>query len=381
MKYLPFIFRNLFRNKTRTILTVGSIAVALFLFGLLVTIERALNAGVDVAGADRLVVRNKTSLIMPLPLSYQERLRQIDHVTEVTFANWFGGIYQDQKNFFPQFAIDTDTYREVFPEFQIPDDQWQAFLADREGAVVGKVTAERFGWKLGDRVPIQGTIWTGTWDFNIRAIYKGSRQGDDESQFWFQWKYLEERRQTSFGGGTVGWYTVKIDDSDNAVNVSREIDERFANSAYETSTETEQAFAAGFAKQIGNIRMLILSIGVVVLFTLLLVTGNTMAMAVRERVPELGVLKTLGFGDRTVLFLVLAEALAIALVGGAIGIGLAKLFTMSGDPTGGMLPVFYISGAQMAVGIVLALVVGLAAGLIPAMTAMKLRIVDALRRV
>jgi len=381
MKYLPFIFRNLFRKKTRTILTVGSIAVALFLFGLLVTIERALNAGVDVAGVDRLVVRNKTSLIMPLPLAYQERLRQINHVTEVTFANWFGGIYQDQKNFFPQFAIDTDTYREVFPEFQIPDDQWQAFLADREGAVVGRVTAERFGWKLGDRIPIQGTIWTGTWDFNIRAIYKGSRQGDDETQFWFQWKYLEERRQTSFGGGTVGWYTVKIDNSDNAVTVSRVIDERFANSAYETSTETEQAFAAGFAKQIGNIRMLILSIGAVVLFTLLLVTGNTMAMAVRERVPELGVLKTLGFGDRTVLFLVLAEAIAIALVGGAIGIGLAKLFTMSGDPTGGMLPVFYISGAQMALGIAIALFVGLAAGTIPALTAMKLRIVDALRRV
>jgi len=381
MKYLPFIFRNLFRKKTRTILTVGSIAVALFLFGLLVTIERALNAGVDVAGADRLVVRNKISLIMPLPLAYQERLRQIDHVTEATFASWFGGVYQDPKNFFPQFAIDTDTYREVFPEFKISDQQWLDFLADREGAVVGRVTTERFGWNLGDRIPLQGTIWTGTWEFNIRAIYEGSRKGDDESQFWFQWKYLEERRPTGYGDGTVGWYTVQIDNPDNAVSVSRAIDERFANSAFETSTETEQAFAAGFAKQIGNIRMLILSIGAVVLFTLLLVTGNTMAMAVRERVPELGVLKTLGFGDSTVLFLVLAEALAIALVGGAIGIGLAKLFTMSGDPTGGMLPVFYISGTQMASGIALALFVGLAAGMIPAMTAMKLRIVDALRRV
>ena len=381
MKYLPFIFRNLFRKKTRTILTVGSIAVALFLFGLLVTIERALNAGVDVAGADRLVVRNKISLIMPLPLAYQERLRQIDHVTEATFASWFGGVYQDPKNFFPQFAIDTDTYREVFPEFKISDQQWLDFLADREGAVVGRVTTERFGWNLGDRIPLQGTIWTGTWEFNIRAIYEGSRKGDDESQFWFQWKYLEERRPSGYGDGTVGWYTVQIDNPDNAVSVSRAIDERFANSAFETSTETEQAFAAGFAKQIGNIRMLILSIGAVVLFTLLLVTGNTMAMAVRERVPELGVLKTLGFGDSTVLFLVLAEALAIALVGGAIGIGLAKLFTMSGDPTGGMLPVFYISGTQMASGIALALFVGLAAGMIPAMTAMKLRIVDALRRV
>jgi putative ABC transport system permease protein len=379
MKYLPFIFRNLFRKKTRTILTIGSIAVALFLFGLLVTIETALNAGVDVAGVDRLIVRNKISLIMPLPLSYQEWLRQIDNVTEATFATWFGAIYQDPKNFFPQFAIDTETYRTLFPEFQIPEDQWQAFLADQQGAVVGKVTADRFGWKVGDRIPLQGTIWTGTWEFNIRAIYEGSRQGDDESQFWFHWKFLEESRP--WGKGTVGWYTVKVDDADNSVAVSQAIDERFANSAYETSTETEQAFAAGFAKQIGNIRMLIMSIGAVVLFTLLLVTGNTMAMAVRERVPELGVLKTLGFGDRTVLFLVLAESLVIAFVGGLLGVGLAKLFTLGGDPTGGMLPVFYLSTGEMLLGIGIALFVGLAAGSIPALTAMNLRIVDALRRV
>jgi putative ABC transport system permease protein len=381
MKYLPFIFRNLFRKKTRTILTIGSIAVALFLFGLLAAIETALNAGVDVAGVDRLIVRNKTSLIMPLPLAYQERIRQIDHVTEATFATWFGGIYQDQKNFFPQFAIDTETYREIFPEFRIPEDQWQAFLADREGAVVGRETADRFDWEIGDRIPIQGTIWTGTWEFNIRAIYEGTRGGDDETQFWFQWKYLEERRQTSFGGGTVGWYTVKIDDADSAVAVSKAVDERFANSAWETSTETEAAFASGFAKQIGNIRMLMMSIGSVVLFTLLLVTGNTMAMAVRERVPELGVLKTLGFGDKTVLFMVLAESLTIAAVGGAIGLGLAKLMDLGGDPTGGMLPLFHISGSAMAIGAALALTVGLVAGTIPALTAMKLRIVDALRRV
>jgi putative ABC transport system permease protein len=379
MKYLPFIFRNLFRKKTRTILTIGSIAVALFLFGLLVTIETALNAGVDVAGVDRLIVRNKISLIMPLPLSYQERLRQMDHVSEATFATWFGAIYQEPRNFFPQFAIDTQTYRSVFPEFETSDDEWQAFLADQEGAVVGRVTADRFGWEVGDRIPLQGTIWTGTWEFNIRAIYDGSRAGDDESQFWFHWKYLEERRP--FGKGTVGWYTVKIDDPDHAVAVSSAVDERFANSAWETSTETEQAFAAGFAKQIGNIRMLILSIGAVVLFTLLLVTGNAMAMAVRERVPELGVLKTLGFGDGTVLFLVLAESLVVAFVGGTVGIGLAKLFTLGGDPTGGMLPVFYLSTGDMILGIAIALFVGIAAGSIPALTAMNLRIVDALRRV
>jgi putative ABC transport system permease protein len=379
MKYLPFIFRNLFRKKTRTLLTIGSIAVALFLFGLLVTIERSLNAGVDVAGVDRLIVRNRTSLIMPLPFSYQERLRQMDHVSEATFASWFGAIYQEPKNFFPQFAIDTDTYRTLFPEFEIPDDQWRAFLADQQGAVVGRVTADRFGWKVGDRIPLQGTIWTGTWEFNLRAIYEGSRSGDDESQFWFHWKYLEESRP--WGKGTVGWYTVKIDDPDNAVAVSKAVDERFFNSTYETTTVTEQEFASGFAKQIGNIRMLIMSIGAVVLFTLLLVTGNTMAMVVRERVPELGVLKTLGFGDKTVLFLVLAESLLIALVGGAIGIGLAKLFTLGGDPTGGFLPVFYLSTGEMIFGITIAILVGLAAGSIPALTAMNLRIVDALRRV
>jgi putative ABC transport system permease protein len=379
MKYLPFIFRNLFRKKTRTLLTIGSIAVALFLFGLLVTIETALNAGVDVAGVDRLIVRNKISLIMPLPLSYQERLRQIDHVSEATFASWFGGIYQEPKNFFAQFAIDTDTYRTVFPEYEIPYDQWQDFLADREGAVVGRETADRFDWKVGDRIPLQAPIWGGTWEFNIRAIYEGTEAGHDESLFFFQGKYLEERRP--WGEGMVGWYTVKIDDADNAVAVSRTIDERFANSPYETSTETEQAFAAGFAKQIGNIKMLIMSIGAVVLFTLLLVTGNTMAMAVRERVPELGVLKTLGFGDKTVLFLVLAESLMIAAVGGALGIGMAKLFTMGGDPTGGMLPVFYLSTGEMLLGLGIAIFVGLAAGSIPALTAMNLRIVDALRRV
>jgi putative ABC transport system permease protein len=379
MKYLPFIFRNLFRKKTRTVLTIGSIAVALFLFGLLVTIETALNAGVDVAGVDRLIVRNKISLIMPLPYSYQERLRQIDNVSEATFASWFGAIYQEPKNFFPQFAIDTETYRTVFPEFEIAGDEWQAFLADQQGAVVGRVTADRFGWRVGDRIPLQGTYLSGTWEFNIRGIYDGSRAGDDESQFWFHAKYLEEAR--TWGKGMVGWYTVKIDDPEQAVTVSQAIDERFANSAYETSTETEQAFAAGFAKQVGNIKMLIMSIGAVVLFTLLLVTGNTMAMAVRERVPELGVLKTLGFGDKTVLFLVLAESLVIAAVGGLLGVGMAKLFTMGGDPTGGMLPVFYLSTGEMLLGLCIAIFVGLAAGAIPALTAMNLRIVDALRRV
>lgn len=379
MKFLPFILRNLKRKKTRTILTVGSIAVALFLFGLLVTIENGLNAGVDIAGADRLVVRNRISLIQPLPLSYQQRLRQIDHVEQATHASWFGGIYQDERNFFPQFAIDTETYREVFPEFVIPEDEWQAFLADREGAVVGKGTAERFGWQVDDRIPIRGTIFQGAWEFNLRAIYEGSTAEADETQFWFQYDYLDERRQ--WGKGLVGWYTVKINDPDNAVAVAEAIDNAFANSAWETSTETEKAFAAGFAKQIGNIRLIVMSIGAVVLFTLLLVTGSAMSTAVRERIPELGVLKTLGFGDATVLAMVLAESLLIALVGGGLGIGLAKLLTLTGDPTGGMLPIFYLGPESILLGLGLAVMVGLLAGAIPALTAMRLKIVDALRRV
>ncbi len=379
MKFLPFIFRNLTRKKTRTVLTIGSIAVALFLFGLLAIIEKGLNAGVDVAGANRLVVRNRISLIQPLPLSYQERLRQIAHVAEATYATWFGGIYQDERNFFPQFAIDIGTYRAVFPEFEIPDDQWQAFVADRRGAVVGRATADKFGWQLGDRIPIQGTIFQGTWEFNIRAIYHGSNAESDESQFWFHDDYLDERRR--WGRGLVGWYTVKVDDPDNAVEVAAAIDERFANSAWETSTETERAFAAGFAKQIGNIQLIVMSIGGVVMFTLLLVTGSAMSTAVRERIPEFGVLKTLGFGDGTVLALVLAESVVIALIGGGLGVGLAKLLTISGDPTGGMLPVFYLGSESMVLGMALALVVGLLAGAIPALTAMRLRIVDALRRV
>ena len=379
MKFLPLVLKNLFRKKTRAVLTIGSIAVALFLYGLLVTIQTALSQGVQVAGADRLVVRNRTSLIMPLPYSYQQRLLQIPHVKTVTFANWFGGVYQDEKNFFPQFAIDTETWRKVYPEYQVPADQWAAFLADREGAIAGASTAKKFGWKVGDRIPIQGTIWPGTWEFNLQGIYQGERPEDDTSQFWFHWSYLDERRP--WGKGSVGWYVVQIDSPDDAAEVAKAIDERFANSPWETSTETERSFAAGFANQVGNIRLIVLSIGAVVMFTLLLVTGNTMAMAVRERTAEVGVLKTLGFGDITVLILVLTESVLLALLGGTVGLGLAKAFTLRGDPTGGMLPLFYLAPEKIAIGLGLALAVGLLAGLVPALTAMRLTIVNALRRV
>jgi putative ABC transport system permease protein len=379
MKYRHLILQNLLRRKVRTALTMGSFAVALFLFGILAVVHGAFQQGVDVAGADRLVVVNRVSFIQPLPFAHRDRLARIPGVTQVTFANWFGGVYQDERNFFPQFAIDHETYRRMFPEFVIPDEQWQAFLSDREGCIVGEALAERFQWQVGDRIPLKGTIFPGTWEFNIRGIYRGSRPPDDTTQFWLRWDYLDERR--SFLKGFVGWYTVRIANPDDAVRVIRTIDEGFSNSPWETKTATERAFAASWVKQMGNIELLLLSIGGVVFFTLLLVTGNTMAIAVRERLRELAVLKAIGFSNGFVLLVILAETLVVAACGGAVGLALAKLFTLRGDPTGGLLPFFYLSPNIMALGFALAMTAGVMAGILPALAAMRLRVIDALRKV
>jgi len=379
VKFLRLIWSNLLRRKVRTTLTIGSFAVALFLFGLLATIQTAFNQGIEVAGVDRLVVRNKISLIMPLPLAYKERMLQVPGVKMVTYASWFGGYYQDPKNFFPQFAVEKEGWLGMYPEFKIPREEWTAFLADKEGCVIGRQTAAKYGFKVGDRVPIVASIFGGVWEFNVCAIYDGARTEDDTTQFWFRADYLEERRQ--WGKGLVGWYVVKVDTPDHAMAVAKAIDDRFANSSWETKADTERAFAAGFVKQMGNIQFLILSIGSVVFFTLLLVTGNTMAMSVRERTGELAVLKTLGFTDAGVLWLILGESLLYAVQGGILGLGTVKLFTLSGDPTGGFLPLFYLSPAKMLLGLLVALIVGAASGIIPALLAMRLRIVDALRRV
>jgi putative ABC transport system permease protein len=283
------------------------------------------------------------------------------------------------KNFFPNYAIDTEAYRKVYPEYIIPDADWNAFVEDRQGCIISPPVAKKYGFKIGDRVPLQGTVWTGTWEFNVRAIYDAQREEMITPEFWFQYKYLEEQRP--FYKGTVGWYVVKVDDPANAVAVAKTIDDRFSNSPSETKTETEKSFAAGFANQIGNIRLLILSIGSVVFFTLLLVTGNALATAVRERTAEIAVMKTVGFTDASILGLVMAESLTLAAIGGAIGLALAKLFTLSGDPTGGMLSFFYLPTDSLALGFALALAAGAAAGIIPAVGAMRLKIVDALRRV
>jgi len=253
------------------------------------------------------------------------------------------------------------------------------FILDREGCFVGTNLVDRFGWKVGDRIPIRGSTWPGVWEFNLRGIYRDDRDQGATNQFWFRFDYLDERRP--FFKGTVGWYVVKIDAPDNADRVARAIEERFANSPYETSAESEKSFAAGFTKQIGNIKAIMISVGSIVFFTLLLVTGSTMSMSVRERTGEFAILKTLGFSNVTVMTLVLAELLLYALAGGAIGVVAAKLFTLRGDPTSGFLPNFYLSPDNMLQGMVFAVLAGLVAGSIPAVLAMRLKIVEALRRV
>ena len=380
MKFFGLIRANLFRKKIRFILTIGSFAVALFLFGVLAVVRVAFSGGIDIAGADRLVVINRTSIIQPLPLAYGDKIRRIPGVQELTYANWFGGVYQDERNFFPQFAMDVDNWRKVFPEFDIPEEQWQNYVKDRQGAIAGAATAKRFGWKVGDRIPIKGTFLGGVWEFNLDGIYHGTRQADDETQFWFQWKRFEEQVPAQYKGH-VGWYTVKVDHPDDSLRISKAIDTEFANSPFETHTDTEKAFATGWVKQFGNIQFLIMAIGGVVFFTLLLVTGNTMAIAVRERTGELAVLKAVGYSDRFVLLFVLFESLLIAVIGGALGLGLAKIFTLGGDPTRGLLPFFFLPGKAILAGLGVTLAVGAASGVIPAIGAMRLRVVDALRRV
>ena len=382
MKFSRLILANLFRKKVRLALTVGSFAVALFLFAFLAVVRDAFNRGADIASADRLFVINRTSIINPIPLAYRDKMLRIPGVKMATHNNWFGGIYQDEKNFFPQFVIDPENQRQVFPELVVSDDEWQNFLKDRQGAIVGVRTAQRFGWKIGDRVPLRTTIWgSGNWEFNIDGIYHGRRPQDDETQFWFQWDYFEEHVPDAVKG-QVGWYIVRVNSPDDAVNVAKSIDAEFANSPFETKTETESAFAASWVKQFGNIRFLILSIGTVVFFTLLLVTGNTMAISVRERTSELAVFKAIGFSGRTILFFVLAESLLIAIVGGIAGLLLAVMaIPVLANALNGMLPQLVLAPSVIALGFGIALAVGLASGFLPGLGAMRLQIVNALRRV
>jgi putative ABC transport system permease protein len=365
------------------LLTIGSFAVALFLFAFLSVVNDAFGRGADVAGADRLIVINRTSIINTIPLSYRDQILRIPGVKAVTHDNWFGGVYQDEKNFFPQFVIDPENQREVYPELVVPDDQWNNFLKDRDGAIVGAATMKRFGWKIGDRVPIKTTLYGlagNAWEFNIDGVYHGKDPKDDETQFWFRWDAFEERVPERLKG-QIGWYILRVDNPDDSVRIAKAIDSMFMNSPNETRTETESAFAAGWVKQFGNIKFLIVTIGTVVFFTLLLVTGNTMAISVRERTPEIAILKAIGFSDRAVLGFILSESLVIAVLG-CIGLVLALLAVpVLSRAMAGLLPALLISPKVLISGVIAALAVGFASAILPGLGAMRMRVVDALRRV
>jgi len=380
MKFLPLLWSNLWRKKIRTIFTLLSVFVAFLLFGLLMTIRTAFTFGVDIAGLDRLVLIHKVSLIMPLPISYQGRLQATPGVELATHNTWFGGIYQEPSNFFAQIAVDPEPFMTIYPEYRLPPDQMKAWLNDRQGAVVGVDLAERFNWKIGDRIPIQGTIWQAkqgnVWEFNIVGMYDAD-DGVDKTQFFFRYDFLDENR--TVGEGLVGWYVVKIADGSRAQQMGAAFDSMFANSSAETKTTTEKGFVDGFAKQVGDIGAIMIAILVAVLFTMLLVAANTMAQAVRERTSEVGVLKTLGFSNGAILVLVLAEAVVICIIGGGLGLLLSWLFVQQGDPTNGMLPIFVLPARNLALGAGLIVLLGLVAGLLPALNAMQLKITDALR--
>lgn len=381
MKFLPLLWSSLWRKKIRTIFTLLSVFVAFLLFGLLMTIRGAFSFGVDIAGLDRLVLIHKVALIMPLPVSYKERLAATEGVSIVSHQTWFGGVYQDPANFFAQMVVEPEPFMKIYPEFVIPDDQVKAWLADRQGAIVGVDLAKRFGWKVGDRIPITGTIWQPkvgqTWEFNIVGLYDGA-PGVDKTQFFFRYDYLDENRRG--GQGLVGWYVVKIADPAQAQQMGAKFDSMFANSSAETKTTTEKGFVEGFAKQVGDIGAIMVAILVAVLFTMLLVAANTMAQSVRERTSEMGVLKTLGFSNGSILTLILSESVLIAVLGGSLGLGAAWLIVQQGDPTNGMLPVFLLPSRDVIIGGVMIVMLGLIAGALPAYTAMNLKITDALRR-
>jgi putative ABC transport system permease protein len=382
VKFFHLIWGNLKRKKLRTSLTLLSILVAFVLFGLLCAIKQALVGSVALAGADRLIVRHKVSIIQLLPESYQARMERIPGVALVAHQTWFGGIYQDPKNFFMQCPVVPQEFMAMFPEFLLPPEQMKAWLATRTGAVVGRNTAERFHWKIGDRVPIMSPIWLRkTWEFDIVGIYDGRDKGTDTTGMWFRYDYFDEARKgQNFGNGLVGWYTIRVKDPAQAAEVARRVDQEFENSSAETKTEPEGAFIQGWANQIGNIALIVASILAAVFFTILLVTGSTMSQAVRERIGELGVLKAIGFTNGQLLGLVLAESCLLTVLGGGLGLGLAWMFIARGDPTGGLLPMFYFRVGDVLVGLGLSLVLGFLTGIFPALQVMHLRVADALRR-
>ena len=383
MKFLHLIGSNLRRKKTRTVLTLLSIVVAFVLFGFLSAIKQALTGGVVMEGANRLIVRHKVSIIQMLPENYKMRMERIPGVAAVTHQTWFGGVYQDPKNFFMQNPVVPEEFLDMHPEMLLPAAQRQAWLSTRTGAVVGRSTADRFHWKIGDKVPIRSTIWgqkngNFTWDFDIVGIYDGKEKNTDTTPLFFRYDYFDEARRG--GTGTVGWYTIRVNDPGQAAEIGKLVDAEFENSSAETKTEPEGAFIQAWAKQVGDIALITASILSAVFFTILLVTGNTISQSVRERTGELGMLKAIGFTNTLVMSLVLAESCLLAVLGGVTGLAIAWFMTSRGDPTGGLLPRFYMPYRDLLVGILFSVALGIITGFFPALQAMRLQVAEALRK-
>lgn len=385
MKFVPLIWRNLLRRKVRTTLTIGCIFIGFLLFAVVMAFKAAFSMGVDIAGADRLVTIHKVSLIQLMPRSYKNRIAGIDGVSLVTHANWFGGYYQEPSNFIANFAVEPEPWLQMYPEFTMPDEHKQAWFKNRGGAVVGIDTAKKFGWKVGDRVPLISPIYRkpdgAPWDFTIEGIYDSALKGVDKTQFFFHYEYINEVfRNLPAVGNQVGWFVIKVADPATSDQLAKRVDGQFANSSAETKTATEKAFVSDFAKQVGDISTIMIAIASMVMFFILFVAGNAMAQSIRERTSELAVLKTLGFSDGRILTLVLIESCVIALVGGGLGLALGWVVISQGDPTGGMLPAFYFPVRDVVLGGVLVLLLGIGTGLLPAIQAQRLKIVTALRR-
>jgi len=383
MKFIGLIFKSARRSKRRTALTMISVALAVFLFAALRSVLDGFAAVSAASSAQRLVTIRSTSMIFSMPTSHTEAIRSTAGVTDVTWANWFGGIYKDPKNFFGQFAVDPESYLRMYPEVILTPEEKEAFLADRTGCIVGDGLAKKYGWQLGDRVVLQpGIPVYGSLDypFTIRGIYKAGSSAVDNQSMLFHWKYADERSSPQ---GQVGWVVTRVADPEQATQVIAAIDQRFANSPYETKTETEQAFSAQFASMLGNLNLLLGSVALAVVLSTLFVAGNTMAMSVRERTTEIAVMRTLGFRALTIFLLVVGEGLLVAVVGGAMGAALARVVVNAEflGLAGGFIPLFGVNNWNVVVGIGLSVLIGVLAAVIPATMASRLRIVDALRRV
>jgi putative ABC transport system permease protein len=383
MFVLRLLLKNAFRHKLRTLLTMVGLVVAVCAFGLLRTIVQAWYAGAEASSSTRLITRSATSLTVALPLAYAEPLRVVEGVTRVGWANWFGGIYLEPRNFFPQFAIDDQQYLALYPEYRIGDDQRAAWLRDRTGAIAGRKLAAKWGWQVGDSIPLRGTIYAGTWNFTLRAIYEGADPSVDENQMFIHWRLLDETLRKRGGrGGWVGVYVVGIDDPNNAAVVSQRIDGQFKNSIAETLTETERAFQLGFVAMSEAILIALEAVSLIIVMIIMAVMANTMTMTARERLAEYATLKALGFGPGFVVRLLLGESLLIALAGGLLGV--AATFPLAAgfaELAGPILPVFRVSAETIALQLAACVLVGAVAAAWPAWKMGRIDIVAGLRHV